>query len=176
MLLCLSVCPSPSRSWPKLQPAVHVCLKRCLIFVLSPDALHFSILPLFIIFFQDSPEALFPIRWLPWYPLLSGISFCFMFPHDYYVHPWTFPQPDFKLFKGMGKIACIFPFNPKSLVYCSEWKLLSRVWLFATPWTIQSMEFSRPKYWSVCSLSLLQGIFPTQQSNPGLPHCREPGK
>ena len=25
---------------------------------------------------------------------------------------------------------------------------LSRVQLFATPWTIQSMEFSRPKYWS----------------------------
>ena len=25
---------------------------------------------------------------------------------------------------------------------------LSRVQLFATPWTIQSMEFSRPEYWS----------------------------
>ena len=33
------------------------------------------------------------------------------------------------------------------------------------------MEFSRPKYWSG-SLSPLQGIFPTQGSNPGLPHCR----
>ena len=30
----------------------------------------------------------------------------------------------------------------------SEWKSLSRVWLFATPWTIQSMEFSRQEYWS----------------------------
>ena len=29
-----------------------------------------------------------------------------------------------------------------------KWKLLSHVWLFATPWTIQSMEFSRPEYWS----------------------------
>ena len=29
-----------------------------------------------------------------------------------------------------------------------KWKLLSRVWLFVTPWTIQSMEFSRPAYWS----------------------------
>ena len=29
-----------------------------------------------------------------------------------------------------------------------KWKLLSRVRLFATPWTIQSMGFSRPKYWS----------------------------
>ena len=29
-----------------------------------------------------------------------------------------------------------------------KWKLLSCVRLFATPWTIQSMEFSRPAYWS----------------------------
>ena len=29
-----------------------------------------------------------------------------------------------------------------------KWKSLSRVWLFATPWTIQSMEFSRPEYWN----------------------------
>ena len=29
-----------------------------------------------------------------------------------------------------------------------KWKSLSRVWLFATPWTIQSMELSRPEYWS----------------------------
>ena len=28
------------------------------------------------------------------------------------------------------------------------WKSLSRVWLFATPWIVQSMEFSRPEYWS----------------------------
>ena len=28
------------------------------------------------------------------------------------------------------------------------WKLLSSVQLFATPWAKQSMEFSRPEYWS----------------------------
>ena len=44
-----------------------------------------------------------------------------------------------------------------------KWKSLSRVRLFGTPWTIQSMEFSRPEYWS--GLSLLQGIFPTQELN-----------
>ena len=33
------------------------------------------------------------------------------------------------------------------------------------------MEFSRPEYW-MSSLSLLQGIFPTQGLNPGLLHCR----
>ena len=81
-----------------------------------------------------------------------------------------------------------------------------------TPWTIQSMEFSRPEYWSgwpfpspgdlpnpgikprsatlqtdslltklpgklkntgVGSLSLLQGIFLTQESNQDLLHCRQ---
>ena len=54
----------------------------------------------------------------------------------------------------------------------SKWKLHSHVWLFVTPWTIQSMEFSWPEYWSG-SLSLLQGFFPTQGSNPGLPHLRQ---
>ena len=93
-----------------------------------------------------------------------------------------------------------------------KWKLLSRVWLFETPWTIQCMEFSRPEYCSglpfpspgdlpnpgieprspalqadslpakppgktrnigVGSLSLLQGIFPTQESNQGLLNCRQ---
>ena len=52
-----------------------------------------------------------------------------------------------------------------------KWKSLSRVRRFATPWTIQFMGFSRPEYWSG-SLSFLQRIFPTQGSNPGLPHCR----
>ena len=28
------------------------------------------------------------------------------------------------------------------------WKSLSRVQLFETPWTTQSMAFSRPEYWS----------------------------
>ena len=49
-----------------------------------------------------------------------------------------------------------------------KWKLLNHVRLFATR---ESMEFSRSEYWSG-SLFLLQGIFPTQGSNPGLPHCR----
>ena len=31
----------------------------------------------------------------------------------------------------------------------------------------------KPKNTGVGSLSLLQGLFPTQGSNPGLPHCRE---
>ena len=34
------------------------------------------------------------------------------------------------------------------------------------------MGFSRQEYWSGLH-SPLQGIFPTQGSNPGLPHCRQ---
>ena len=31
----------------------------------------------------------------------------------------------------------------------------------------------KPRNTGVGSLTLLQGIFPTQESNPGLPHCRQ---
>ena len=51
-------------------------------------------------------------------------------------------------------------------------KVAQCVQLFATPWTVQSMEFSRPEYWSG-SPFLLQGIFPTQEWNPGLSHCSQ---
>ena len=54
-----------------------------------------------------------------------------------------------------------------------KWNSLSRVRLFVTPRTIQSMKFSRPKYWSRYPFpSLGDRTFPTQGSNPGLPHCR----
>ena len=36
------------------------------------------------------------------------------------------------------------PVNPKR----GEWKSLSCIQLFVTPWTRQSMTFSRPEYWS----------------------------
>ena len=54
-----------------------------------------------------------------------------------------------------------------------QWKSLSCVWLFATPWAIQSMEFSRGQNIGVGSFSPLQGIFPTQGSNPCLWHHRK---
>ena len=53
-----------------------------------------------------------------------------------------------------------------------KWKLLSHAWLFTTPWTIYSPWNSLSQNTRVGSHSLLQGIFPTQGSNPGLPHCR----
>ena len=53
----------------------------------------------------------------------------------------------------------------------------SHVRPFATLWTVTlqaplSMGFSRQGYWIDCHL-LLQGIFLTQESNPGLLHCRQ---
>ena len=52
-----------------------------------------------------------------------------------------------------------------------KWKSLSRVWLFATPWT--NPWNSPSQNTEVGSCSLLQRIFPTQGSNPGLQHCRQ---
>jgi len=51
-------------------------------------------------------------------------------------------------------------------------KVLSCVQLCDPMDYTQSMEFSRPEYW-VDSLSLLQGIFPTQGSNLSILHCRQ---
>ena len=55
-------------------------------------------------------------------------------------------------------------------------KSLSRVRLFATPWTVAyrappTMGFSRQEYWSGLPFPS-PGIFPTQGLNPGLLHCR----
>ena len=61
---------------------------------------------------------------------------------------------------------------PRVHSWVSEWKSLSCVQLFATPWTIHSPWNSPGQNTGVGSLSLLQDIFPTQGSNPGLPHCR----
>ena len=45
----------------------------------------------------------------------------------------------------------------------SEWELLSHVQLFATPWTIQFMELSRPEYWSGFPFPSLRDL-----PNPGI--------
>ena len=60
----------------------------------------------------------------------------------------------------------IIAFFPKSnhvmLIMC-KWKSLSHVRLFATPWPIQSMEFSRPEYW--CGYTFPS---PGDLPNPGI--------
>ena len=61
---------------------------------------------------------------------------------------------------------------PKSYKFRTSGPGLQSDSLFATlslysPWNSPGQNTG------VCSLSLLQGIFPTQGSNPGLPHCRQ---
>ena len=56
-------------------------------------------------------------------------------------------------------------------------KSLSCVQLFGTPWTIAyqaplSMGFSRQECWSGLPFPSA-GYLPTQELNPGLPHCRQ---
>ena len=67
------------------------------------------------------------------------------------------------------------PKNPNSYVACPrlkerKWKSLSHVRLL-WPQGLYSPWSSPGQNTGVGSLSLLQGIFPTQGSNPGLPHC-----
>ena len=57
-------------------------------------------------------------------------------------------------------------------------KSLSHARLFATPWIVACTKLLRPwdfqaKSTGVGCRFLLQGIFPTQGSNPGLSHCRQ---
>ena len=52
-----------------------------------------------------------------------------------------------------------------------KWKSLSRVGLLATPWTIESMEFSRPEYWNESPLPSLWDL-PNPGIEPRLPNCR----
>ena len=53
---------------------------------------------------------------------------------------------------------------PQSCPICNQWTAAHKASL--------SMGFSRQGYSMVCHL-LLQGIFPTQESNLGLLHCRQ---
>ena len=57
--------------------------------------------------------------------------------------------------------------------YFKQKIIIKAFWLFATPWTIYRLQNSPGQNTGVGSLSLLQGIYSTQASNPGLPYCRQ---
>ena len=55
--------------------------------------------------------------------------------------------------------------------HCAQ--MLSRVWLFATPWTValpgsSDQGISQPRILEWVAISFSRGIFPTQESNPHL--------
>ena len=97
--------------------------------------------------------------------LLVGISFC----------SWTCSMEGISL-RRTEACSCNTQSHRKvqpTYPTCSAVLSLSVVSNSATPWTVAhqaplSMEFSR----QVGCHALLQEIFPTQGSNPGLPHCR----
>ena len=131
----------------------------------------------------------------------TGDWTCSPYPGRWNPNHWTS--------RGVPRAESSETLTTERFVICEVmWKSLSCVWLFTTPWTIWSMEFSRPEYWSgypfsspgdlpnpgteprapalqaaepygkpkhtgVGSLFLLQRIFPTQESNRGLLHCRQ---
>jgi len=80
----------------------------------------------------------------------------------------------FQSFSLRGKETGAFNLKHPALIGWRKWKwkLLSCVQLFATPWTIYSPWNPPGQNTGVGSFSLLQGIFPTQGSNPGVTHCR----
>ena len=57
--------------------------------------------------------------------------------------------------------------NCQGIVMLVKWKSLICVQLFGTPWTIQSMGFSSPEYWSGWPFPS-----PGDLPNPGTSHCR----
>ena len=89
-------------------------------------------------------------------------------------HPLLSPSP---LALGFSQYQGLFQ-GVSSFHQFSSVQLLSTVWLFATPLThivhglIYSPWNSPGQNTGIGSLSLLQGIFLTQQLKPGLPHCR----
>ena len=115
------------------------------------------------------------MRWTESFVKSSFIDFCFF-------NSWTNTDTHTNNIKyfcfdiGSTNDHCVDDIKYLWKVKWSEVKLLSCVWLFATPWTVAyqappSLGFSRLKYWSGLHF-FLQEIFPTQGLNPGLPHCR----
>ena len=95
-------------------------------------------------------------------------------------HRWSMDMPLWHYLNWWGHLLnSIFQRYHMPILFfvCEMWKLLSCVGLFATPWTVACQALlsmnSLGNNTGVSSCSLLQGIFPTQGSNPGLPHCRQ---
>ena len=89
----------------------------------------------------------------------SGEESCF-WPCCFWKELWRILLLRWWIHEGMK--GCLF----------EKWKRESRVRLFATPWTVHSPWNSPGKNTGVGSCSLLLRIFPTQELNWGLLHCR----
>ena len=82
------------------------------------------------------------------------------------------------LFSSLGFLfVCLFIGLRGFTFLLVKLKSLSHVWLFATLWTVPTRLLcpweSPGRNTGVGCRFLLQGNFPTQGSNPGLPHCEQ---
>ena len=68
---------------------------------------------------------------------------------------------------GRANVCTFIWASPLELFLKGKVKVTQLWQLFATPWTSPGYNTG------VGTLPLLQGIFPTQGSNPGLPYCRQ---
>ena len=74
----------------------------------------------------------------------------------------------------MQRHICVQSLNSQCLVWSEvKWSSPSHVWLFLTPWTYTAHGILQARILECSSDLILQGIIPTQESNPGLPHCRQ---
>ena len=86
----------------------------------------------------------------------TGDWTCSPYPGRWNPNHWTS--------RGVPRAESSETLTTERFVICEVmWKSLSCVWLFTTPWTIWSMEFSRPEYWSGYPFSS-----PGDLPNPGI--------
>ena len=118
-----------------------------------------------------------------YYLVIILILLIYLFSSEIWRDSWDCPWSQNELFKSWRNF--IFTSDSNN-IYCSHLtflksavKLLSRVRLFATPWTVTYQsgssvhgDFPGSSTGVDCHF-LLQQIFPTQGLNPGLPHCRQ---
>ena len=88
---------------------------------------------------SETPHSKASLRRGVWHPPRLPLTPGFKFPSG--------SKKSYHMFFPPGLMALITSRQKKGRSQV-KWNSLSRVWLFVTPQTIQSMEFSRPKYWS----------------------------
>ena len=86
---------------------------------------------------------------------------------------YSYNGDHFVMYKNTESLCCV----SKTNMVKAKVELLSRLWLFATPWTLghqapPSMGFPRPEYWSGSPFHS-PGDLPDPEIEPGFPALQE---
>ena len=124
--------------------------------------------------YKERDEALmFHFQWSPHEKLPKPLAFLISSLSSKLLSFKTFNSPFILPFYLVWYQKRINILKARKFVFAErKWKLLSHVRLFATPMDYSPWNFPGQNT-GVGSLSLLQGIFPTQGWNPGLPHWKQ---